>query len=335
MNKPRKRFRFLPLSVRLETKGGVATPLVLRGTPLPAVRSDVFATAVDNQTSVGVALYMGESSLVRNNIELGAFNLNGIPRAKAGEPQINVEFSVDTNCAVTAKATLKGGKLSAERKFRAPNLSREFIDKKLAEAEKSRIADEAELAELQTADRAKALIAQAEERLKTGPNNELSESVAALGLALSAGNKEEIRKKVEALEELVAPSSFFSPSFTRDVFGDLFETSRGTPKRRPTPAAQKVRSAGPAPSQKEALAPSVPQHTLGKIFGGGNFVLDSQLFFVLMPFDSKLQPIYEDHIRPTIQNAELRCERADEILGPRTITSDIWERINREIGRAH
>src|ERR1700759_4333457 len=99
-----RRFEFLPLSLRLETLGGVATPLVLRGTPLPAKRSEVFSTAADDQVSVEVHLLMGESPLARNNISFGKFHLNDIPKASQGEPQITVEFSVEQTCSVTARA---------------------------------------------------------------------------------------------------------------------------------------------------------------------------------------------------------------------------------------
>src|SRR5436305_10982287 len=94
-------FDYLPLSIRLETLGGVATPLVLRGTPLPAKRSETFSTAADNQVSVEVELFIGESPLTRNNLRLGKLRFAGIPTAPRGVAQIKVEFSVSTNCAVT------------------------------------------------------------------------------------------------------------------------------------------------------------------------------------------------------------------------------------------
>src|ERR1035441_10747680 len=91
----KKSFEFLPLSVRIETLGGVATPLVLRGTPLPATRSEHFSNAADNQDTVEVSLYFGEHSLVRNNIEIGKFKLDGIPPQKRGVAQIVIEFAVE------------------------------------------------------------------------------------------------------------------------------------------------------------------------------------------------------------------------------------------------
>src|SRR6185295_3890150 len=99
---PPTKFRYLPLSLRLETLGGVATPLVLRGTPLPARRSETFTTASDNQTKVEVHLILGESPLATNNLDLGRFYLAGIESAKSGQPQVVVEFTVDNACRVVA-----------------------------------------------------------------------------------------------------------------------------------------------------------------------------------------------------------------------------------------
>ena len=78
---PSRTFEFLPLTIRIGTLGGVATPLILRGTPLPAVRAERFSTAADGQVSVEVDVYLGESPIVRNNIPIGKFHLEGLPPA--------------------------------------------------------------------------------------------------------------------------------------------------------------------------------------------------------------------------------------------------------------
>jgi hypothetical protein len=319
---PKRTFDFLPLSIRVETLGGVATPLVLRGTPLPAKRSDTFSTAVDRQASVEVELFIGESALVRSNVALGKLRLEGIPPSGRGLPQIKIEFSVDAACAVTARASLTGSNLSAEKTFEPPEeLSPSFIAKMLASAELHRALDEADLLRAETTNRAKGLIEQAEAQLSLGFNAKLSEGVAALGLALASGDSQGIRERSDALAGLLPRAQEF-PVFD---FGDIFGGQR---------VAAKPSARGPSPASRPAvpgqsLTPQPHQQTLGKIFGGGIFTLDPQLCFVLMPFDEKFQALYEDHIKPTVMRARLRPERADDIHGPTQITWDIWERINR------
>lgn len=143
----RRTFEFLPLSIRLETSGGIATPVVLRGTPLPATRWETFSTASDSQASFDVELLLGESPLARNNSKLGKFHLDGIPPAPRGKPQIKIEFSVSTDCVLTTRARLEGtGGPFAELVFEPPeDLSDDFIAKSLAAAESNRETDQAGL----------------------------------------------------------------------------------------------------------------------------------------------------------------------------------------------
>jgi hypothetical protein len=322
MTTSKRTFGFLPLSIRLETLGGVATPLVLRGTPLPAKRSESFSTAADKQVSVEVSLCMGESPLFRNNIGMGKFHLQGIPPAARGQPSIEVEFSVDTGCSVLARAGVKGAEASAEGAFHPPQeLSDDFIAKSLADAESSRGADKAELLRVEATNRARNLIAKAEEQLGRGPNTKLSEAVAALGLALASEDSDGIRERSDVVEGLVSGLSAFAGSGFGDFFGT--RTSAAYPRvRRPASVRRD------APSGQKLTA-QVHTQLPGKIFGGTSFTLDPQLCFVLMPFDVKFQPLYDDHVKAVVSRSGLRCERADDIRGPTLITWDIWERINR------
>jgi hypothetical protein len=318
---PDREFDFLPLSIRLVTLGGVATPLVLRGTPLPARRSDTFSTAADKQAVVAVELLLGESPLARNCIRVGELKLEGIPPTDRGQPQVKVEFDVSATCAVTARASIGGSQLAAEKTFQPPEeLSDGFIAQVLADADSSRAADEAELARLEATNSAKHLIAQAEGQLKQGPNSKLSAAIADLGLALASGDSSAIREKSGELRSSLVTLDFGSIDFGA-LFGKSRAPVRGTPNR-----AKPANLAAP-PEQK--LAPQAHQQVLGKIFGGASFTLDTQLCFVLMPFDARFQPLYDDHIKPSVGRAGLHCERADEIRGPNLITWDIWERINR------
>jgi hypothetical protein len=313
------------LSIRLETLGGVATPLVLRGTPLPSKRSEVFTTAADNQSSVAVSLWLGESPLTRNNVKLGTFHLKGIPSAKAGASQIRIEFSVDQTCTVIARAAIQGSELSAEEKFEPPtDLSEAFVQKLLAETESAREEDEAKLRQVEAENRANRLIKQAEERLAVGPNSKLSAAIAELGLALASDDSERVREKADGLERMLSPSPDL---FLDDIFGSFFSTPPSGQRRPTSPKKRQGPDATAAAKQNLTVASS--SHILGRIFGGGSYTLDPQLCFVLMPFSEKFQPLYDDHVLPVIRRSGLRCERADDIRGTSLITHDIWEYINR------
>lgn len=323
----KRTFRFLPLTIRIETLGGVGTPLVLRGTPLPTKRSELFTTAVDNQSSVEVQILMGESALARNNIKLGSFQLQGIPSNSRGVAQIKVEFSVDGTCAVTARASVEAVDVAAEQTFEPQcELTDDYIAKILTGSEPSRADDDNELRQIEAINRANALIAKAEEKLEVGPQPKLSEAIAALGLGLASGDSDVIRERSDALESLLSTTTY--------PFTDMFTSLFGPPNsRRPTvpSGSRPVRSNPAKPSQKvdQQLTSTPDTRSLGRIFGGGNFTLDPQLCFVIMPFADKFQTLYNDHIRPVVERAGLRCERADEIRGTALITWDIWERINR------
>ena len=260
-----------------------------------------------------------------------------------------MEFSVDKNCTIVAKAAVEGLPLSAKQSFEIPvDLSTEQVAKILADAEGSRNSDEQELLRIEAINRARILIGQAERKLRNGPNTQLSEAVAAVGLALASGDTKQIREKSNLLEALTAvPSSF------EDIFKDLFSkpsfpAQKKAAATKPAPPreqrvsssatnAQKPRSPGQNQAgattanegSEQTLTSPTTIHQIGKLFGGANFTLDPQLCFVLMPFADDYRPLYEDQIRPSVVGAGLRCERADEIKGMSLITWDIWERINR------
>ncbi len=317
----RREFQFLPVSLRLETLGGVATPLVLRGTPLPAKRSENFSTAADNQISVEIKLLMGESPLARNDLHLGRFHLRDIPPAVAGKPQITVNFSVRADCAVTVRATLEGTQLAAEETMLPPKeMTDEFIASLLSSAEQNRVNDEAELLKVEETNRARRLIKEAEAQLVKGHNKRLEERIASLGLALASDDIASVRERSDALAAALSPSAGFGGFDFSSIFGSMPSTS---PQHRASFAKRK-----PADLQLQ-LTPNQPAHVMGRIFGGTSFTLDPQLCFVLMPFDEKFQALYDDHIKPSVERAGLRCERADDVRGTSLITWDIWERVNR------
>jgi molecular chaperone DnaK len=136
-------FDFLPLAVSIETLGGIATPLVLRGTPLPA--NQTFSTASDNQKSVEVKVLLGERLLANKNITIGSCLLGDIPPAPKGQPQICVTFEVDRFCNVKVEAleVKSGKKIEATLNKTGVGLTRDMIQQLLREAEEHREEDKA------------------------------------------------------------------------------------------------------------------------------------------------------------------------------------------------
>lgn len=334
-------FEFLPLSIHLETKGGLATPLVLRGTPLPTQRSQRFSTAADNQSSVEISVLMGESPLAARNVNVGKFHLRDIPQKPLGSTEIRIVFAVDATCAVTVSASVSGTPLKAEQRFDPPiEMSDDEIRRIIDDADKSRVEDQETVRRAEAINQAQTLLVQSEGRLAMIPDERLNRAVAELGLAIQSGDSEAIRVQTDALrKQLEATSVDFSNTLFGGMpgFADLF---RPPPRRVSRPAAKPhgpaPRTGAPASEQppptplpSAAVATAADVVTRGRIFGGGEFTLDPRLCFVLMPFAAKFQPVYEDHVRPTVETAGFRCQRADEISGTGLITWDVWERINR------
>ena len=132
-----------PLSLGIETLGGVATPMIERNTTIPTRRSEVFSTAADNQPAVEVHVLQGERKLAKDNVTLGKFFLEGIPQAPRGIPKIEVTFDIDANGIVSVSAKDMGtGKEQSIRIESATSLSEDEIQQKITEAEQFAAEDE-------------------------------------------------------------------------------------------------------------------------------------------------------------------------------------------------
>jgi molecular chaperone DnaK len=159
----------IPLSLGIETMGGVATKLVERNTTIPASRSQVFSTAADNQTSVQIRVFQGERAMFGDNKELGQFILDGIPPAGRGMPQVEVTLDVDANGILSVKAVEKTtGKAQSITIKGSSGLSKEDIEKMKKEAEAHATEDAAKKEQVEVRNTADNLIYTAEKALKDG-----------------------------------------------------------------------------------------------------------------------------------------------------------------------
>ncbi|MEM2963272.1 MAG: Hsp70 family protein, partial [Candidatus Anstonellales archaeon] len=196
-----------PLSLGIETLGGVFTKLIERNTTIPTRKSQIFTTAADNQTSVEIHVLQGERAMAKDNIELGRFSLIGIPPAPRGVPQIEVTFDIDVNGILHVSAKDLGTGKEQKIQITAPHkMSEEEIKKKMEEAEKyadvdKRLKEEAELkndaeALLYTAEKT---ISEFKDKIKPEEGKKISEAIEDLKDALKSNNVERIKEKRENL----------------------------------------------------------------------------------------------------------------------------------------
>ncbi|WP_061214412.1 molecular chaperone DnaK [Syntrophomonas wolfei] len=200
-----------PLSLGIETLGGVFTRIIDRNTTIPTAKSQIFTTAADNQTSVDIHVLQGERKMAGNNVTLGRFQLSGIPSAPRGIPQIEVKFDIDVNgiVNVTAKDTATG-KEQRITITSSSGLNDEEIDRMVKDAEKFAEEDEKRLEEIEARNAADSMIYQAEktvkeysEKIDEESKKEIEEARDELKTALEGGDIEDIKKKTESLTEVI------------------------------------------------------------------------------------------------------------------------------------
>ncbi|MDI9618593.1 molecular chaperone DnaK [Methanothermobacter sp.] len=182
-----------PLSLGIETLGGVFTKLIERNTTIPTRKSQIFSTAADNQTSVDIHVLQGERPMAADNTSLGRFQLVGIPPAPRGVPQIEVTFDIDANGILNVSAKDLGTGKEQAITITAPNkLSEEEIKQKIEEAKKHAEEDRRKQEEIEIRNNADSMIYTAEKTL-----NELGDKVPS-------DKKEAVEKQVSELRELIA-----------------------------------------------------------------------------------------------------------------------------------
>ena len=196
-----------PLSLGIETLGGVFTRLIDRNTTIPTRKSQVFSTAEDGQTAVTIRVFQGEREIAAHNKLLGQFDLVGIPPAPRGMPQIEVTFDIDANGIVNVSAKDKAtNKEQAIRIQASGGLSDAYIEKMFKDAEANAEADKKKKEEVEAKNQAEALIHSTEKTLKengdkisASDKSNIEEAVKTLKTTLEAGDTAAIKEKTEAL----------------------------------------------------------------------------------------------------------------------------------------
>ena len=200
-----------PLSLGVETMGGVMTKIIDRNTTIPTKKSQIFSTAADGQTQVEVNVLQGEREFARDNKQLGLFKLDGIAPAPRGIPQIEVTFDIDANGIVIVSAKDLGtGKEQHITISSSSNMSKEDIDKAVKAAEQFAEEDKKRREEVETKNNAENLCYQAEklvnesgDKLEEADKTEVNNKVAALKTTMQNGTVEEIKSGMDELQKAI------------------------------------------------------------------------------------------------------------------------------------
>jgi molecular chaperone DnaK len=196
-----------PLSLGIETLGGVFTKLIEKNTTIPASRQQIFSTATDSQTAVDINVLQGERPMAKDNTSLGRFQLVGIPPAPRGIPQIEVSFDIDANGILNVKAKDKGtGKEQKITIKHSSGLTEEEIQKKVKEAEQYAEDDRKQKEKVELNNQADTLIYSTEKTLKDAGDkvsdsikNEINDHISQLRKAMQEDNIEEMKSGIEKL----------------------------------------------------------------------------------------------------------------------------------------
>jgi molecular chaperone DnaK len=196
-----------PLSLGIETLGGVMTTLIQRNTTIPTKKSETFSTAADNQTSVEVHVLQGERPMARDNRTLGKFHLAGLPAAPRGVPQIEVTFDIDANGIVNVMATDKAtGKEQKITITASSGLNKDEVDRMMREAESHAEEDKKRKEEIETRNQAdqsayaaERMVKDAGEKLPASDRQPIESAIEELRKAIESNDVDEMKRRLEAL----------------------------------------------------------------------------------------------------------------------------------------
>ena len=232
-----------PLSLSIETLGGVATKLIERNTTIPTKKSQVFSTAADNQTAVDIHVVQGERQFARDNKTLGQFRLDGIPPARRGVPQIEVTFDIDANGIVNVSAKDLGtGKEQHITITSGSNMSDSEIDKAVKEAAEYEAQDKKRKEAIDTRNEADSMVFQTEkameevgDKLDSNDKTAVEADLNALKSLIASTNPEDMTDsqvaEIKAAKEKLMESA-------QKLFAKVYEQAQG---------AQQAGQAGPGP----------------------------------------------------------------------------------------
>ena len=200
-----------PLTLSIETMGGVATPLIPRNTTIPTSKSQIFSTAADNQTSVEINVLQGERPMAADNRSLGRFILDGILPAPRGIPQIEVSFDIDANGIINVRAQDKGtGKEQKITITASSGLSKEEVEKMARDAEAHASEDAKKKGEIEARNEADSLVYSAErimreqaDKVPADMKTEIEGKIAAVRTALQGADADQIRSTTKELSDLM------------------------------------------------------------------------------------------------------------------------------------
>jgi molecular chaperone DnaK len=242
-----------PLSLGIETLGGVCTRLIERNTTVPTKKSQIFSTAADNQTAVTIRVLQGERKMANDNVELGRFDLIGIPPAPRGVPQIEVTFDIDANGIVHVNAKDLGTGKEQSIKISAPKkLSKEEIEKFVKEAEKFASEDEKKKDEVETINMADTLIYATEKSLKEFGEKVSSEERADIEARINDLKQAMKDKNIDSIKRGMEELTKVSHKLAEEIYKKASAKGQGPGAGGPGPESGPGPEQGPEP-EKESV----------------------------------------------------------------------------------